>query len=768
MNKKLIFVIYLCVFLSLTVLSDTKKYEGPFIKELKDGKFESNHFNSISFGSVSFLKKKKLTSPNEKITIRVVKDGSKRIDTFSIVNGDYFLLQSVGSLFTIKDIFFRKKYYKIDKKFSASKSNLNYLGNIRVTLLKENLENYKYKIFIDTNFKKLKFRSNLKLTGLINNNSPKNYLEKTGGKIMIPLYQPSPRGEFVDEYNAMKSVENGDLDSLRKFLKKKNDLNKLWENGQTLLMTSLEFKNSEISEYLIGQNIDTSISTGNGWTTLMFSLRYGMIDMAKLLLNKGADIKGEVKDGWNNLFMSLRNGCDEELLKMLLDRGCDINKAKDNKWTPIMTALVYQDEKIAEILFQNGAGINVRDNENWSPLMYALRYGKHNLAEDMILKDKNINASNNNRWTPLLFALRNNADKCADILIKKGADVLAGNRDGNTPLHFALEYKSSDIASMIIKMGKGLDKVTRYGWSPLMVALRYEQPEAASQLLKRKVQIDGITKDGWTTLHLAVRYDQPENALSIIKRKKLDLNSVTKDGWTPLLLALRYNYPEIAKVLIRSKADINLSNKYGWTPLMISIEHDQPQLAEILIKKGALKNAKNSEGKSALDIAKEKEYFNIYKLLGGGGYLSEAPKPKVKISEQPLLLKGIFKDIIPSGKNPRVIKCGDCTPRSSLCSATLEYNNSKSEIYKYIVQELKNSGFKYDKGITARSESSSLKNRNIWGLVNFTMNTSTTVNAFTIIILSDYKTGSTKTVVDFTYTKMPRKMNMSFPKANQK
>lgn len=765
MNKKLILIIYICIFLSIPLTSDNKDYKGPFIKELKGGKFENNHFHSISFGSISFLKKKKLTSPGEKLTIRIVKDGSKLIDTLSIGNGDYFLLQSVESPFIIKDIFFKKKYYKIDKKFSVFKSNLNYLGNIRVTLLKETLENYKYNIYIDTNFKKLKFRSNLKLTGLINNNCPKNYLEKTGGKIMIPLYQPSPRGEFIDEYDAMKSVENGDLESLKLFIKKRGVLNKLWDNGQTLLMTALEKKNRGISEFLLGLDADLSIKTDNGWTSLMYALRYEMVDMAKLLINKGADTGGEIKGGWNSLFLALRNGCDKELLKMFIDSGYDLNKPKENKWTPLMMALMYRNEEISKTLFQNGADINVRDDENWSPLMYALRYGKHNLAEAMILKDKKINVSNKNGWTPLLFALRQSAGKCADMLIEKGADILTGNRDGTTPLHLALQYKQTAIALKIIRMGKGLDKRTRYGWSPLMVALRNEQPEAASRLLKRGVPVDGASKGGWNTLHLAIRYGQADNAKTIIKKRKININNVTNEGWTPLLLSLRYNFPGVSKTLISYKADINIGNKFGWTPLMIAIEHDQPQLAELLIKKGAAKNKKNNDGKTALDIARKKEYFNLYKLLGGEGYLSESPKPMTASTKKPSLLKGIFKDIIPPGKNPRVIKCEDCTPNSSLCSATLEYNNSKADIYKYIVQELKNMGFKYDKGITARNESGSLKNKYIWGLVNFTMNTSTTINAFTIIIMSDYKTGSTKTVVDFTYTKMPRKMDLNFPKA---
>ncbi len=764
MKKIITISVCFALFLSIGLFSEVKKYEGPFVSELQNGKFKNSNFNSISFGSISFLKKKKLVGPGEEISIRIRKDGEKKSDTITAGNGKYFLIQNVDGLFKIEDIFFGKKYYKIDKKFYVNKSDLNYLGNIKITIIKESLENYSYKIHIDTNFKKLNFTSNTVLKGLINSNSPRDYLEKTRGKILIPIYQPSAKGQYSNEYNALKAVENGDKVSLEKFLKKGDILNKIWENGQTLLMTSLEFKNEEIAKFLISMDPDISIKTKSGWDHLMFATRYNMIEPAKLLINKGIDVTGEISGGWNNLFMALRNGCDMELLDMLLEKGCKINKPKDNKWTPLMMALCYRNEELADSLYRKGAEINVKDNENWTPLMYALRYGKNKLAEKMIEKDKDINASNKNGWTPLLFALRNGAGKCAKKLIESGADTLATERDGNTPLHFALEYKFPEIADIIIRKGKGLDKVTRYGWTPLMVALRYDQPDAALLLLEKGATVNGFTKDGWSTLHLAVRYNMPAAAISIIKRKKLNLDDVTAEGWTPLLLALRYNHPEIAAILLKSGVNINLGNKFGWTPLMIAIEYDQPQLAEKLIKMGALQNAKNNNGDTAIDIAKKKKYFSLFKLLGGKGLLSETPHVIKTTSAISGELNGTFKTIIPKGKNPRVIKCDDCTPQSNLCNALLEYDSPKLEVFKYLISELKGMGFKYDTEIKAGRESGSLKNKNIWGLVNFTMNTSTMVNAFTIIILSDYKTGTNKTRVDFNLSRMPKKMNINLPK----
>ncbi len=762
---KRIIAVFTLFFISvfLPLLAETKGYEGPFVSTLRGGKFKNSNFCAVSFGKVSVLKKKKLVKSGEEILLRISKKGSEKTDIVKLKNGEYFLLQSTEGRFVIKDIFFKKKYYKVGKSFSVYKSNLSYLGNIKIILRLSNLDEYSYTTNIDTRFRKLNFGYNRIIRNLIDKNTPSGFIDKTEGKIMVPVYIPAGKIEHTDQFDALKATMNNDVVSLKKFLKKENDLNKIWDNGQTLLMTAFEYKNKDIAEFILNLNPDIKIKTNNGWTALIFSLRYGMKDMAKKLINRGADVRTKISNGWNALFLALRNGCDEELLNMMIERGCNVNTPKDDKWTPLMMALVYQDENICDLLYKNGADINVRDDENWTPLMYAIRYDKHKLAEKIIENDSDINASNVSKWTPLLFALRYEARKCAKLLVKKGADIFVANRDRNTPLHFALEYKFPDIAKKIIMTGKGISKMTRYGWTPLMVALRYSQPDAATLLLKKGVSMEGETKDGWTTLHLSVRYDQPENAITIIKRKKVDMNSVTNKGWTALLLALRYNYPEVAKELINSKADVNIPNASGWTPLMMALEYDQPQLAKMIIKKGADKGAKNSAGRNALDIAKSKGYFNFYKLLEDQTSLLKTPKQTI-FSKRYSSLSGLLKDIIPSGKNPKVIKHDNCTSDSSLCSAELEYNSPKKEIYNYIIRELKKRGFKYDKGVTARTNSGSLKNKNIWGVVNFTRNTSSKVVIFTVFIYSDHKTGRTKTVASFVLSRMPKKMNLKFPK----
>ena len=725
------------------------------MKILAGKKFQNINFNSIIFGSISIYKKKKRIKSIDSIQIRFKAENSKIYDKITVNTNEYFLIQAVAGDLIVKDIFFRKKYYKINKKFHPGKGDLVYLGNIKLTLKKDSLSEYSYKTLIYTNFKALKFSYNRKLTNLINGGSPEGFLKRTEGKILIPIYMPSATGEYNDRFTPFNAAANGDLDSLKKFLNNKEILNRTDSDGCTLLVTALRNKRKDIATYLIKEGIDINKKTNMKWSALMYAFKYDSLNIAKELIENGADLNSELDDGWNALFLALRYGCDKEFLNIFINKGVNINSAKKDKWTPLMMAIVYQDKNIADILLKNGASINVKDNENWTPLMYALRYGKVELAKKMIEKGADINAKNMGGWTPLLFAIRYNSKECADLLFENGADFTISNKNGFNPLHMALEYGFDEISKKIIKSGKTISDKTRYGWTPLMYALRNKRTVAASMMLKKRVSLEGVSKDGWNVLHFALRYDQSDNAMEILKRGQIDINVVTLDGWSPLLMAIRYNQPKVAKILIKKKADLNLVNKFGWTPLMMAIEYDQPEIAEILIKKRVKTKLRNIDGKTALSLAKEKNYFNLYTLMGGKNFSGKESYSSNTVAG----LKGIWKEIIPPEHISRVIKCDNCTAGSGLCSVKIEYSISKSEVFRFLIAKFKAKGYKYDKGTSANSETSSLGNKNLWGLFNFTNNSANNVVSLTALILSDYNTGTRKTVVDFSRMNNPRKMN---------
>jgi len=776
LKKSIIFSIIFIIIMSLSVFPVEKKYNGPFIKVLKNKKFENERFKSVIFGMISIKNKKnRLIKSGEQVEIRFERQDTKKIETVKVNTNEYLLFQAIPGQFEIKNILYKKKYYKINRKFYPGKGDLTYFGNITLQLLKMSLDKYSYKSYIDTNFKALKFGTNGKLRGYISGNTPELFLENTKGKILVILYRGMFKSEYDETFTIFDAVKNSDQESLKKFFENGEDINKRNSDEWTLLMIALRGGNADIAKYLIDKGADINIKSDLGWTALMFAVKYKELEIAKTLIKKGADINAELSNGWNALFLALRYGCDEDLLKILINSGCDLSKAKKDRWTPLMMALMYREENIASILIEHGARINAKDDEDWTPLMYALRYDKNKLAKRMIEKGADINAVNKNGWTPLSFSLRYNAKDCANLLFDKGADFTISNKNGFSPLHMALEYGFGEIARKIISTGKTISDNTRYGWTPLMYALRYEQPLAASMLLRKRVSLEGVSKGGWNVLHFALRYDQKDNALEILKRGKIDVNEVTSDGWSPLLMAVRYNQPKVAKVLIKKGADLNLSNKFGWTPLMMAIEHDQPEIAKILIRRKAKIELKNSNGKTALSLAKEKKYFNLYKLMGGKNFyekksaevLTENKFVKTKQSRTGVAgLKGIWKDIIPPEHISKIINCDNCTTGSGICGAKIEYNISKSEVFRFLIEKFKAKGYKYDKGIAAKSETGSLRNKKIWGLFNFTNNSKDYVVSLTAIIFSDYNTGMKKTVVDFSRMNNPRRMNLSFPKAN--
>jgi len=636
--------------------SNTNKGNTCFIKKISKNSFSEKKFNSICYGKIQFFKKKKAIKENSIVKIRLLKtDSPNTKNIIEVNNGSSFILEAVPGKYKIKDIFFNGKYYKIGKTFDMLKDNLTDLGIIKVKLYKESLKEYSYNIEIISRFNKYMFTRDEKLRAFIHAVYPQDSQGKSTFDLFIPKWNNAPKASFTDSKTLFKAAENGDLSSLRSFIKEKFNINIQDNQGWTPFMFALFSHQKEISELLLKEGVNINLKTKNNWTALMFALRYKQMEIARLLIEKGAKINVQNNDLWTPLMFAL---CYDhgDIAGLLISKGADINVKDNESWTPLLYALRYEHKQIAKLLIEKGVDLNIKNKNQWTPLMMALRYNQPENARLLIQKGADINSRNINGWTPLMFALRNGYKDNAKLLIEKGSDVNSVESDGWTPLMIALKHGQAEIAKLLIKKKANIHEKNRSGWTPLLFALRNDQRENAQLLIKKGAHIntkttDGITplmlalqynqqenarlliskgaeinvknQIGWTPLMLALRYNQPENAKLLIQ-KGADINAKTSGSWSPLMFALRYEQPENAKLLIKKGADINVSIKGGWTPLLFAINFKQSENAKLLIEKGADINVKNSNGDSPLSLARKNDYREIVVLL------DKSPKPQVE------------------------------------------------------------------------------------------------------------------------------------------
>jgi len=106
----------------------------------------------------------------------------------------------------------------------------------------------------------------------------------------------------------------------------------------------------------------------------------------------------------------------------------------------------------------------------------------------------------------------------------------------------------------------------------------------------------------------------------------------------------------------------------------------------------------------------------------------------------------IWDGSVPLLPGSRVIRLGEMIPTSTMCTALIESSRDKMSTWYYYRYAMPNRGWTWDKGLLAEKEEGSLKNENMWGLLNFTRDG----RSLTMIILSDKKTGTRDTRVDMT------------------
>jgi len=378
------------IFAGIGENSNTNKENICFINKISKNSFSEKKFNSICYGKVQFFKKKKAIKDNSLVKIRLVKTDSPKIkNIIEVNNGSYFILEAVPGKYQIKDIFFNGKYYKIGKTFELLKDYLTDLGIIKVKLFEESLKEYSYNIEIISRLNKYIFTRDEKLRTFINAVYPPGPQGTSDIKLFIPNWNNSPKASFYDSKTLFKAAENGDISSLRSFIKEKFDINIQDDKGWTPFMFALFNHKKEIAELLLKEGVNVNLKTKNNWTVLMFALRYKQPEIARLLIEKGAKINTKTTDGI----------------------------------TPLMLALQYDQPQNARLLISRGAEINVTNQIGWTPLMLALRYNQPENAKLLIEKGADVNISIKAGWTPLLFAVNFKQPENAKLLIEKGADV---------------------------------------------------------------------------------------------------------------------------------------------------------------------------------------------------------------------------------------------------------------------------------------------------------------------------------------------------------
>ena len=142
------------------------------------------------------------------------------------------------------------------------------------------------------------------------------------------------------------------------------------------LMKSIEEKDLEEVKKLIEEGADVNYSrliVVSRETPIVLASREGYVDIVKELINNGADINGVIEvTKISPIFIAASKG-HIECVELLLNHGVDINdRGTQYNLTPLIGAIGDRRDDMIDFLISKGADVNKGDRDGLTPLMYAV------------------------------------------------------------------------------------------------------------------------------------------------------------------------------------------------------------------------------------------------------------------------------------------------------------------------------------------------------------------------------------------------------------
>ena len=182
----------------------------------------------------------------------------------------------------------------------------------------------------------------------------------------------------------MLAASRGDLDTVKKFVKKGVDVNIRNMDGELVLGVAAGYGQKEVVAYLLQSGADIN-GMDNIGTPLHWAARKGQTDMVRFLISKGADVSAKnpnVSDPYNEitpLFYAASVG-SVEIIKILLENGAKADEKTTKGVTPLMLAARYSRLEAVKALITAGADENAKSEKvalvnsvmQLTPLLYAV------------------------------------------------------------------------------------------------------------------------------------------------------------------------------------------------------------------------------------------------------------------------------------------------------------------------------------------------------------------------------------------------------------
>lgn len=263
---------------------------------------------------------------------------------------------------------------------------------------------------------------------------------------------------YTDE-EIIAFIESGDFQTIKKLIESKSlDVNYNLEIDEyfksTPLIQAIEYKQTDIINYLLENNADVNLALG--YSTPLIEAMYDE-ELVRKLIDLGADVNLPAKSGFTPLMASAgRNNI--AIAELLIEKGADIEAKDDDGINALVYASTYNNEEMVKFLLEKGADANTVceiENEHIdispTPLMNAAYRGNTNIINMLLENGADINYTTDYGMTALMMAASFNQFEAAKVLLENNADTSITDEYGRTALDLAKLEDYKDIVELLEK-----------------------------------------------------------------------------------------------------------------------------------------------------------------------------------------------------------------------------------------------------------------------------------------------------------------------------
>lgn len=357
----------------------------------------------------------------------------------------------------------------------------------------------------------------------LNGNTALHYAAHLGSpelvKILLEYGGDNGKQNNLGQTPLLLSIHANNIKITKVLLEKKpNYIDKIDQDGFTILHYAIQLNKYELIELLFEYKASCSIKTKAGNTPLHLSVKERNLEATKLLLEKQSHLVNEQNQGgYTPLHFAALYGTTQ-LIELLLEVKVE-NKKSIQGQTTLHLAVRTKNREITELLLRRlKALVDEQDKDGYTALHHAVYLNQYKLVEILLKNNANISIRNKFDQTPLDIAISQGHVEVVKFLLGNKADNKTKNKLGRNALHLSILAKNREITELLLK--------------------------------EHQYPVNEQDQEGYTPLHHAAINGPIELLLDLLFEFNADPSIKDKQNRTAEQLITITNDPHIKKILI--------------------------------------------------------------------------------------------------------------------------------------------------------------------------------------------------------------------------